>query len=78
MMKLVTTATVALVACAAMAGCGRQGAAENAKAMAAPALSSELQRCKQLGLKSYDDPGCRAAQQESNDRFYGRKREKTP
>ena len=78
MMKLVTTATVALAACATMSACSRQSAAEDAKAMSAPALSSELQRCKQLGLKSYDDAGCRAAQQESNDRFYGRKREKTP
>jgi conjugative transfer region protein TrbK len=77
-MKLVTTATLAVAACAAMVACSRQGAAEGAKAMSAPALSSELERCKQLGLKSYDDAGCRAAQQESNDRFYGRKREKTP
>jgi conjugative transfer region protein TrbK len=78
MMKLVTTATVALTACATMAACSRQGVAENAKAMSAPTLSAELERCKELGLKSYDDASCRAAQQESNDRFYGRKREGTP
>jgi conjugative transfer region protein TrbK len=78
MMKLATTAAVALAALTSISACSRQGGAESAKAMSAPALSDELQRCKQLGLKSYDDAACRAAQQESNDRFYGRKRERTP
>jgi conjugative transfer region protein TrbK len=78
MMKLVTATTLALVGCAALTSCGRGAASETAKAMTAPTLSAELARCKQLGLKSYDDAGCRAAQQESNDRFYGRKREGTP
>lgn len=56
---------------ALLSACGR---AEPTKAppaaMSAPQLSSELERCKQLGLKVYDDAACQAAQRERNDRFF--------
>ena len=40
-------------------------------AMSAPQLSAELERCKQLGLKVYDDAACQAAQKEDRARFLG-------
>lgn len=57
------------------------GACDRASTVSAPAkmsgaqLSTEMERCKGLGLKAYDDPGCKAAQQESNDRFLGKSKE---
>jgi len=35
-------------------------------------LDAEMQRCRALGLKSYDDPSCKAALQENRDRFLGK------
>jgi conjugative transfer region protein TrbK len=67
--KLVlATATGALLA---LTACDRAAAPKQASEMTPANLSTELQRCKELGLKAYDDPKCKAAQQESNDRFLG-------
>jgi len=67
--KLVlATVTVAFLA---LTACDRVAAPKQASEMTPVTLSSELRRCKELGLKAYDDPKCKAAQQESNDRFLG-------
>jgi conjugative transfer region protein TrbK len=61
------------VACALGAiGCGPPAPAKSAKEMTGEELNAEQQRCKALGLKVYEDKACRAAQQESNDRFLGK------
>lgn len=55
-------------------GCSRPGAADDPKTMDAPSLSSELKRCRDLGLKSYEDANCKAAIQENRERFLGKSR----
>jgi hypothetical protein len=60
------------------AGCDGTPAAQASKDMSAPQLETELERCKELGLKAYDDAGCKQAQQESNDRFLGKSKEPAP
>jgi conjugative transfer region protein TrbK len=54
-----------------LSACNRAEPAKAAPAaMSSTQLSTELERCKQLGLKVYDDAACQAAQQERNDRFF--------
>lgn len=55
-----------------LAGCGPQANPHSAAKMSDAALNLELQRCRGLGLKSYDDPSCRAARQAQTDRFFGK------
>jgi conjugative transfer region protein TrbK len=60
-----------LSAATALSACGRVEPAKPAPAaMSSGQLSTELERCKQLGLKVYDDAACQAAQRERNDRFF--------
>ena len=56
----------------ALAGCGDAPAKADPKSMTGQQLEAELQRCSKLGLKAREDDACRAAQQESNDRFLGK------
>ena len=62
----------AAVAVLALSGCGERQAAADAKQMNGQQLASERDRCRDLGLKAYDDPACKAAQQERQDRFLGK------
>lgn len=71
--------TVTVIAAAlALSACSRSASSADPKAMTGPQLVDETRRCRDLGLKAYDDPACKRAQQESNDRFYGDRRERTP
>ena len=68
--------TVALitsfVASATLSACNRPEPAKAApSAMSSADLATELERCKQLGLKVYDDAACQAAQKEDRARFLG-------
>ena len=61
-----------LVAIATLSACNRQESAKAApSAMSSADLASELERCKKLGLKVYDDAACQAAQKEDRARFLG-------
>lgn len=71
-------AAASTVALSLAAGCDRDPSAQAPKEMSAPQLKTALERCKELGLKAYDDAGCKQAQQESNDRFLGKSREPAP
>lgn len=62
-------------AAAVLAGCSPAAPAKAAKDMTGEELKTELQRCKELGLKVYDDKACQAAQEESSARFFGRSKE---
>ena len=63
-----------LVAIATLSACNRPEPAKAApSAMSSADLASELDRCKKLGLKVYDDAACQAAQKERNDRFFKKK-----
>ena len=65
---LVTT----FVAIAMLSACNRPEPAKAApSAMSSADLASELERCKKLGLKVYDDAACQAAQKEDRARFLG-------
>lgn len=60
-----------LSAAAALSACDRvEPAKPKPAAMSSTELSTELDRCKQLGMKVYDDAACQAAQRERNDRFF--------
>ena len=63
--------TLALV----LAGCDRPAPKPDPRTMKGVDLQTELRRCKELGLKAYDDADCKRAQQESNDRFLGKSSE---
>lgn len=65
----VMLATLALMS---LSACERSTSKPSPKQMSGVDLSAELRRCKELGLKAYDDPSCKRAQQESNDRFLGK------
>ena len=55
-----------------LSACNRAEPAKAASAaMSSTQLSTELERCKQLGLKVYDDAACQAAQKEDRARFLG-------
>lgn len=41
-------------------------------------LDEELQRCRGLGLRTYDDAACRQAQVERTKRFYAKRSERRP
>jgi conjugative transfer region protein TrbK len=77
-MTRLTPFAASFVAVLLAAGCDRTPAAQAPKEMSAPQLKTELERCKELGLKAYDDAGCKQAQQESNDRFLGKSKEPAP
>ena len=63
-----------LVAIGTLSACNRPEPAKAApSAMSSADLASELERCKKLGLKVYDDAACQAAQKERNDRFFKKK-----
>jgi len=59
-------------ALASLSACSQETAKAPA-AMSSADLTTELERCKQLGLKVYDDAACQAAQKERNDRFFKKK-----
>ena len=64
---------ILLTSCAgaALSACDRvEPAKPKPAAMSSTELSTELDRCKQLGMKVYDDAACQAAQRERNDRFF--------
>lgn len=63
-------ATLALAAIAMLAGCGKV-ASKDPKAMTDAELTEELERCKGLGVKVYEDEACKAGQKERFDRFMG-------
>jgi len=69
-------AALAIFGCAgALLGCSRSDVSDQAKPsaqMTGQQLDAEMQRCRALGLKSYDDPSCKAALQENRDRFLGK------
>lgn len=77
MTRLILSAA-STVAVLLVAGCDRTPPAQAPKEMTAPQLKTELERCKELGLKAYEDAGCKHAQQESNDRFLGKGKEPAP
>lgn len=61
-----------LSAVAGLSACDRVEPAKSAPAaMSSTELSTELDRCKQLGMKVYDDAACQAAQKEDRARFLG-------
>jgi conjugative transfer region protein TrbK len=65
-----------LVAVASLSACDRQQAAKTqSAAMSSSNLDAELERCKQLGLKVYEDAACQAAQKEDRARFLGSSKE---
>lgn len=66
MLILAATSMLGLSACSKGAG------KPPPQQMSGTDLTSELRRCKELGLKAYDDPSCKQAQRESNDRFLGK------
>lgn len=55
-----------------LAGCGKPAAPPATDGMTDAQLNAEVARCRGLGLKYYDDPACRAAQQARTDRFFGK------
>lgn len=63
---------------ASLAGCGQQAPAPSPKHMSGTELAAERDRCRALGLKAYEDPGCKAAQQEREDRFLRKSGEPGP
>ena len=69
-------AALVIVGCVgALLGCSRSNVSDRAKPpaqMNGQELDAEMQRCRALGLKSYDDPSCKAALQENRDRFLGK------
>ena len=74
-----TRLTFSLVAATlALSACSKVARSADPKTMTGPQLSDETRRCRDLGLKAYDDPACKRAQQESNDRFYGTRQERAP
>ena len=61
---------------ATLSGCDRQQPVKTSPAaMSSADLSAELERCKKLGLKVYDDVACQAAQKEDRARFLGNSKE---
>lgn len=64
-----------LLAVASLTACDRAVSTATPAKMSGEQLSTEMQRCKALGLQAYDDRSCKAAQQESNDRFLGKSKE---
>jgi len=65
-----------LSAAAGLSACDRVEPAKPAPAaMSSTELSTELDRCKQLGMKVYDDAACQAAQRERNNRFFKKSKE---
>lgn len=61
-----------LSAAAGLSACDRVEPAKPAPpTMSSTELSTELDRCKQLGMKVYDDAACQAAQKEDRARFLG-------
>ena len=58
-----------------LAACDRATSAKSPATMSPAELAAEQERCKQLGLKVYDDAACQAAQAEDRSRFLGTSRE---
>lgn len=67
-------AALAVAAVALLAGCDKV-APKDPKAMTGVELTKELERCKQLGMKVYQDHACSVANKESFERFMGRSKE---
>lgn len=68
MNRLTVTAIAAMLA---LAGCSKASSSADPKAMTGPQLTDETHRCRDLGLKVYDDQQCQAAQREQQRRFLG-------
>ncbi len=69
---------LAALAVAGLAACGRGPATPAPAEMTDARLNEELQRCRTLGLKTYDDLVCRQAQAERTKRFYAKPSERRP
>lgn len=67
-----TRRVLAITAALGLLGCGEPAAPRAAGSMTDAQLKAELERCRGLGLKFYDDAACRAAQAARTDRFFGR------
>ena len=72
------TFTAVVSAALVLSACSKAASSAEPKSMTGAQLSDETRRCRDLGLKAYDDPSCKRAQQESNDRFYGTGKGRTP
>ena len=63
-------ALLALAVC--LEGCKPAVPAASGAGLSEERLGAELRRCRDLGLKAYDDPTCRAAQAERTRRFFAK------
>ena len=66
------SAGFAAVVLIGLVGCDRGAVRLAPTHMTDPQLNQELQRCRGLGLKFYDDKECRKAQKERTRRFYAK------
>lgn len=65
-------AGLAAVVLIGLVACDRDAASPAPPQMSDRQLTRELERCRGLGLKVYDDDPCRKAQQERTRRFYAK------
>lgn len=75
---MIGRAGLAALVIAGITACDRRTATLAPADMTDARLNQELQHCRELGLKSYDDAMCRQAQAERTRRFYADPSERLP
>lgn len=75
---MIGRAEFAVLVIAGLAACDRGPATLAPADMSGAGLNQELQRCRGLGLRTYDDPVCRRAHEERTKRFYVTPSERLP